>query len=79
MNSVLRSTGGVGYEAAELARIADYYAAHSLETLPPLPPDPERETLGFFPEALTQTPELSVTNVNAVDLTGRRTTRSVGV
>jgi hypothetical protein len=70
MNDVLQNTGGVGYEATELARVTDYYVAHSLEALLPLPPDPARQTLGFVPEALAQTPEMSVVNVNAVDLTG---------
>ena len=70
MNGVLERTGGVPLEARVLTRVTDYYTARSPLTLPKGPPDPPRKTLGLVPQALTQTPELSVTNVKVVDMTG---------
>ena len=43
MSDVARNARDVAYEEAELARITDYYVAHSPEALPLLSPDPARE------------------------------------
>ena len=68
MNTVVERTGGVPFEASVLTRVTDYYTARSPQTLPKNPADPPRQTLGLTPRALAQTPELSVTNINVVDL-----------
>jgi hypothetical protein len=69
MNDVMQRTGEASYEAADLARITDYYTAHSPKQLPALPPDPARVTLGFEARPIVQRPELSVTHISVVDLT----------